>query len=190
MLCLLVAAPLAITLIVLGAAVGYAVTIRATEKFGFKSNYAILPYLPLIVIASARQEVQRVVRTESTTVIISAALDKIWPMLLNMPRVEGPNGWMFSAGVASPISIRSLGRGRQCVLTTSVMAERITASESGRRLNFQMLNTPPTMKELNPFGEVQSQHLLGCCNCEAGEFLLTPLPGNRTKIVGQDSWPR
>jgi hypothetical protein len=64
------------------------------------------------------------------------------------------------------------------------MPERVTAVERERLLRFEVLHTPPTMRELNPFGEVEAGHLNGFFECLEGEFVLEALPGGHTRVVG------
>jgi len=82
-----------------------------------------------------------------------------------------------------------LGARRSCHLSTGEMPEVITRYEPGRCLEFRVLSTPPTMKELNPFHAVEARHLVGYYECLRGRFTLTRLPDGSTELTGT-SWYR
>ncbi|MBC8066272.1 MAG: hypothetical protein H7Y17_15685 [Chlorobia bacterium] len=64
------------------------------------------------------------------------------------------------------------------------MRETISELVAGKRLVFKMHNTPPSMKEWNPFGEVHAPHLDGYYESLEGSFDLIPLPGGKTLLRG------
>src|SRR5213079_1054917 len=48
---------------------------------------------------------------------------------------------------------------------------------------------PAPLNEVSPYGNIQPPHLHGYFVSEAGQFLLTPLPGGRTRLEGT-TWYR
>lgn len=83
--------------------------------------------------------------------------------------------------------MRTLNR-RLCRLSTGDMPEVIEEVRANRYLRFRVLKTPASMRELNPFGEVNSPHLHGYYTSKKGEFRLTPLPGGRTLLEGSSRY--
>lgn len=129
-------------------------------------------------------------REMRTTVIVDAPPAKVWPFLHHLD-VSTSDDWLFKAGVAHPVRIRTeavrVGAFRTCILSTGDMPETITAVEPNERLAFHVLATPDSMKELNPFGEVKAAHLKGYFESLDGSFTLEPLSDGRTKLTG---WSR
>ncbi|MCE9559804.1 MAG: hypothetical protein K8R88_12740, partial [Armatimonadetes bacterium] len=153
-ICAVLAAPLVIPLHAFGYYLG-------SEIMAAKRTYMMVTLAPLLLLGmavNARQTPAAETRTETTVLDIDAGPEKIWPLLFELPSIAPPAHILFRAGVAHPAATHSAGRfvgaGRECVLTTGTMNERIVALEPGKRLKFEVLNTPPPMKELNPFGEV------------------------------------
>jgi hypothetical protein len=71
-----------------------------------------------------------------------------------------------------------------CRLSTGDMPEVIDSFEPGRRLGFKVIESPACMVETSPYGQIQTKHLKGYFECRRGQFLLVPLPGNRTRLIG------
>ena len=188
--CACMALPFALLLLLLGSYAGH----RLLELKWGKENpprlmASVLIVFPLAMVTGGTTNELSGLRQVQTRKIVSAAPDEIWPLLYNMKRLPEPEFWMFQAGVAHPVEIRTDGDRRYCVLSTGEMPERITISERNRVLEFEVLDTPPTMKELNPFFESRPAHLTGYFECVRGRFELRPLGNGRTEIVGT-SWYR
>jgi len=187
-ICVAMAVPTVLPLIFLGSYLGRRQLLYFRDRSFTKRNMAILPILPLCAVYFARQVPTPQVRTETTTIVVNAPPEKIWPYLFNLDSVNGPLWLPFSLGVAHPYKIEAqgqfVGANRVCQISTGPMPEKITAIEPNRLLRFQVLDTPPTMKELNPFFEVHAAHLTGYFHCQTGEFQLKPLSGGRTEIIG------
>ena len=67
------------------------------------------------------------------------------------------------------------------------MPERVVVWQPQKRLEFDVLKTPPAMVKSNPFVHVHAQHLEGYFQAKRGRFILTPLPNVRTRVEGT-SW--
>jgi len=137
---------------------------------------------------------------EHTTVIeVNMPPEIVWKFIPSFPPIEvPPTGWLAS-GVAYPIASEIDGAGvgatRRCIVSTGTMPEVVTAWEPGKRLEFDVLETPPSMVESNPFGQVEAPHLEGYFKAKRGRFVLIALPGGRTRIEGtswflHDLWPQ
>ena len=64
------------------------------------------------------------------------------------------------------------------------MPERVAVWQPQKRLEFDVLKTPPAMVKSNPFGYEHAQHLEGYFQAKRGRFILTPLPNGRTRVEG------
>lgn len=186
-ICLLLALPLEIPLVCLGAFIGKSV---ANSRY-FSTPYglgsiALLAPLALGIGGHARAPWnEHTVRTEQ---IVYATPDQIWPLLLKMDALPAPDWWLFRAGVAYPVAISAaadrIGAERICRLSTGPMLETIDKLEPNHKLGFRVDSTPPTMRESNPFGSIHPPHLTNTFKCLHGEITLEPLPGGRTRMVG------
>lgn len=136
---------------------------------------------------------------QTTTIEVNASPDVVWQFIPSFPAItDPPAGWLAS-GVAYPIASEIDGSGvgatRRCIVSTGTMPEVVTAWEPGKKLEFEVKETPPAMVETNPFGEVHAAHLEGYFQARYGRFMLVPLPDGRTRIEGtswfvHDLWPQ
>lgn len=187
-LCALMATPVYLLFYLPGYLLGHALL----ERRGGSVMATVLPLAAFATLGAARAEPPVTYRTETTTLDIAAPPERVWPLLFQMEGVPAPSGFLFRAGVAHPVAIRSscegIGARRECALTTGTMPERISVSQRFRRLRFDVLDTPPSMRELNPFGEVHAAHLRGSFTVRYGEFRLIPLANGGTRLVGESGY--
>lgn len=188
--CIAMAFPLTYPIITGGAFVS-----RAFLAFCRSKPRILVSSVPVLVAIGAGTALANpgfMTRTESTTMIIDAPPEKIWPYLFELGVLPAPDHWMFKTGIAytngTHAGGQSVGAWRQCLLTTGVMNETISAVEPNRYLRFKVLNTPPSMKESNPFYDIHPRHESGCFKVDWGEFRLEPLPGGRTRFTGTSSY--
>ena len=104
-----------------------------------------------------------------------------------------PDEWLLRAGIACPLRARIEGEGvgavRYCEFTTGPFVEPITAWEPPYRLAFDVAQQPASMREWSPYEVVHAPHLHGGLQSVRGEFRLTRLPGDRTRLEGT-TWYR
>jgi hypothetical protein len=65
--------------------------------------------------------------------------------------------------------------------------ESIEVWDAPHILRFRVTENPAPMREWSPYGEISPKHLHGYLMAHEGEFRLTSLPGNRTRLEGT-SW--
>lgn len=188
-ICIVMASPL----LYFGHVGGYYLSIALLNRaFPRAMQVSFVPVVAMATLYQARQITPTEVRRQTTEVEINATPDEIWPLLLNLDKIEPMGNLMFKLGVAHPIATRSkgprVGSRRECVLTTGTMPEIITESVPGCRLEFRVIETPPSMVELNPFGASNPQHLHDNYKVHRGSFSLTELPNGRTRVVGQSEY--
>ncbi len=179
LLCIGMSLPLVIPEVLLGSALG----LRLMKRNDKVLSISVLAFVPVAVWADSRFGPAPFEDVVSTSTTIAAPPEAIWPFLQDLD-LAAPRELLFRVGVAHPTATRTHGQDRECILSTGIMRERIEVFETGRRLKFRVLNTPPTMKELNPFGPVHARHLVGFYECQTGEFRLTPQADGTTLVEG------
>lgn len=136
---------------------------------------------------------------QTTSIEINATPDVVWRFIPAFPPIQSPAKGMLGFGLAYPVSAEMDGTGvgakRRCVLSTDAMPEIITVWEPGQRLEFEVLATPAAMLETNLFGKTEAAHTNGYFTAKHGRFVLTALPGGRTRVEGtswfqHDLWPQ
>jgi hypothetical protein len=73
---------------------------------------------------------------------------------------------------------------RYCTFSTGSFVEPITRWEPGRRLSFDVTDSPAPMRELSPYRGVSPPHLDGYLRSKRGEFRLVDLGDGRTRLEG------
>ncbi len=184
---IVMAGVLSLPLAFLGAALAYAVQRHRVAPLG---TAAMAIFAPLAIFIGPHGPAHDI-DTATTSIVINAAPEVVWPHVQAFGEIEPPDNILFRSGVAYPVATRIEGQGigalRQCILSTGTMTERVTDWEPARRLTFDVLTTPVAMKELSPWPNLDLPHLHGFYISRRGEFRLTPLPGGRTLVEGQ-SW--
>ena len=89
------------------------------------------------------------------------------------------------------MTIRGEGGGaeRQCVFSTGSFVEPIEVWDEPRLLKFSVTANPPPMEEWTPYRAVHPPHLDNFLVSNGGQFLLSALPGGRTRLEGT-TWYR
>ncbi|MBI1333318.1 MAG: hypothetical protein GC165_10615 [Armatimonadetes bacterium] len=184
--CMLMAFPIAYPCMALGARLGCYVQ----SQFGKNKPMmvSIVPMLPIIAVSTCFHREPVVHQSESTELVIKAPKEAIWPYLFNLKTLEAPKSLVLRTGVAYPTEVCSeantVGAKRECVLSTGTMTEIVTEVEPFKRLRFDVVETPPPLKETNPFGQVHAPHEHGYFDVEWGEFQLIDLGNGRTRLIG------
>jgi hypothetical protein len=187
LICLAMAAPIAIPFGLLGGYVAW--LLQPHRAITLMTSCLLLLVPPGIVFGhhGPREHTFHV----STSIVVNASPDVVWRYVTAFPAIaEVPDG-IFRAGVAYPIQTEidgsGLGTGRRCILSTGTLEERVTAWEPPNLLRFAVNSTPPAMRELSPWPDIDPPHLHGFYVSHQGEFRLTELSGHRTLVVGT-SW--
>lgn len=179
--CLLMAAPLYVGGLLAGVAIGNGIC----SKLGSKASLSLatVPVVLVSGVAVAPAPISREVRV--TEIVIDAPPERVWPHVVELSNVRPSGYWLFRMGVAHPLATKTWPEGRrECRLSTGVMPEVVTERIENRRLAFRVLETPPSMVELNPFGKVEAPHLRGNFVSETGCFDLVPLRSGKTLLRG------
>jgi hypothetical protein len=192
LICMLLALPLALPLVVLGAWMGYAALHRADFVDPTHTGVFLILALAGALWAEGRQRWVAPIFTVSDSVTISVPSDAVWSSLIGMGPLGQPKDLLFRMGVACPqrVDIYGTGEGamRVCTLSTGQLHERITAWEPGRLLRWDSISTPPPLKELNPFVDTDPPHLHGFYRSVGGQFELQSLGPERTQVTRSSSY--
>ena len=185
-LCIVMTFPLLLPL----GATGGAILFWLTHSKRASAAIMLLP-IPLATSLGLDATAKAPLYEVTTSIEINAPAERVWQNVVAFPALASPGEWYFRAGLAYPTRTRIVGEGlgakRYCDLSTGSAVETVTRWEPGRALEFDVLETPAAMEELSPYGHIEPKHLHGYFVSKHGRFLLTALPGGRTRVEGT-SW--
>ncbi len=188
-ICVLMAAPFALGLAALGGMLGYSIQ---KHHWGPQQRPAMLSVVLLLVPASFGIEHAAVLQPPAflvrTAIEVNAPPEKVWNQVVAFAEIPPPKELLFRAGIAYPIRAEITGHGvgavRHCIFSTGPFAEPIEVWDEPRLLKFGVTANPAPLNELSPYGNIQPPHLHGYFVSKQGQFLLTALPGGRTRLEG------
>lgn len=197
-ICLLMAAPLAFVPAIMGGLLGHAV--QAARWHPVSPHLHCLPILALPVMFAAERlaEGPAPLLKVTTAIEVNAEPRRVWQHVVSFSQLPPPTEALFALGIAYPIraEIRGTGVGavRHCVFSTGPFVEPIEVWDEPRLLRFSVTENPAPMQEWTPYRAVHPPHLDGFLVSRQGQFLLTPLPGGRTRLEGttwyhHNLWP-
>lgn len=188
-ICILMASPIALLLAFFGAAVGHA--IQRAPRGPSERVHGIFPLLaifPVVLGAESAVAPEPDLFEVATVIEIDAPPERVWPFVVAFAELPPPTETFFRAGVAYPIRAEIFGEGpgaiRHCMFSTGAFVEPIEVWDAPRRLKFGVTSQPPAMNELSPWPGIQPAHVNDFLVTRAGQFLLEPLPGGRTRLTG------
>lgn len=198
-ICIMMAAPLALGLAVLGGCLGHVIQ---RVHWGRRQAPAMLSLAVLLTPGFYGLEhftrPQPGVFEVKSAVEINAPAERVWQEVIAFAEIPPPKEAIFQAGLAYPIRAEIAGRGpgavRHCVFSTGPFIEPITVWDEPRLLRFSVSANPAPMNELSPYGRIEPKHLRGYFESQQGQFLLSALPGGRTRVEGttwysHSMWP-
>ncbi len=193
-ICVLMAAPLALLLAIIGGYFGYLIQRGHWLNRGTPAMLGILlvfvPGMEWLEHAAAPAPPVFGVRT---AIEIHAQPERVWKQVVAFAEIPPPRELLFRAGIAYPIRSEIQGRGvgaeRHCVFSTGAFIEPIEVWDEPRRLKFSVTSNPAPMQEWTPYHHVEPPHLHGFLVSNGGQFLLTPLRNGGTQLEGM-TWYR
>jgi len=181
--CLLMVAPLGLVIALMGGIVG-----RELARWGespTRGAIALVLLGPSGVLLEGEPP-PPVLREVESAVVVDAPPEVVWRHVVTFSPIPAPESLLFRLGLAYPTHAEIEGEGvgavRYCHFSTGAFVEPITVWEPGRRLAFDVVESPRPLDELS-FRDVAPPHLDGYLVPRAGEFRLVDL-GGRTRLEG------
>lgn len=198
LICLVMAAPLAIILALFGGFTGYIILRRDAPAIDTPRVYTthafalVLLALPALMLLEHSLRLEAPLRAVRTSIVINATPEQIWPNLVAFTELPPPGERLFQTGIAYPVRAEIVGHGvgavRHCVFSTGAFVEPIEVWDEPRRLKFGVTAQPPIMDEMSPYPHLTPPHLNNYLHSRQGQFLLTPLPGGRQTLLEGTTW--
>ncbi len=151
-LCIVMAAPLAIPVAWVGALLG-----QSIARLGRRPARHTLSGFALLPIVFATEHAFPPMTTFETyqTIGVNAPPAMVWNAIVKMDTIDEPLALPFRLGVAYPLRGEVLGKGvgatRRGEFSTGIAIERVTEWIFGQRLAFVVENDVPAMQEINPY---------------------------------------
>jgi uncharacterized membrane protein YhaH (DUF805 family) len=198
-ICLAMGAPLASVLALLGGSLGFVIQ---AAHWGRRQAPAMLSMV--VLLTPGLYGVEHFTRPQpgvfevKSAIEINAPPERVWEKVVTFTEIPPPKETLFRAGLAYPIRAEITGHGagavRHCVFSTGPFIEPIIVWDQPHLLRFAVTENPAPMNELTPYGHIEPKHLHGYFESHQGQFLLTELPGGRTRVEGttwysHSMWP-
>jgi hypothetical protein len=199
LICILMAAPIAMVLALLGGSLGFAIQ---AAHWGRRNAPAM--FSMVVLLTPGFYGIEHFMRPQpgvfevKSSIEIDAPPQKVWDKVVAFTEIPPPKESLFRAGIAFPIRAEITGHGpgavRHCVFSTGPFVEPITVWDEPRLLRFTVTANPAPLNELTPYGHIEPRHLHGYFESHQGQFRLTELPGGGTWVEGttwysHSMWP-
>ena len=194
LICILMAAPIALGLAWLGGSLGYYIQ---GNYWGAKRSAVLLSLVVLTIPGSFGVEHAAALKAPDyvvrTSIDIRAEPERVWQQVVAFGQIPPPTEMLFRAGIAYPIRAEITGKGvgalRRCIFSTGPFLEPIEVCDEPRLLKFGVIANPAPLNELTAYGHIEPRHLHGYFVSEQGQFMLTALPNGGTRLEGT-TWYR
>lgn len=190
-ICIVMAAPLAWIVTVIGAVAGYHISERVSPSNSATVSVLVVVAIPLLGWWESLNLEQPAPHAVTTSIIINQPREKIWPNIISFPELTSPSEWVFKTGIAYPIRAYIDGQGvgavRHCEFTTGSFVEPIEIWNAPHLLKFSVRSQPAIMDEASPFAPIHPAHIENYLVSSGGQFLLTDL-GNATTRIEATTW--
>jgi uncharacterized membrane protein YhaH (DUF805 family) len=193
LLCLAMSLPLVLLGSIMGAAIGCLVE-RSKRGGGLAPTATAVAILPIaLILESLGSPLPPEFSPVESSIVVNAPAEIVWRNVIAFPPLPAPSEWIFRAGVAAPIEASIDGEGagavRRCNFTTGSFVEPIEIWDPPRELTFSVASSPDPMREWTLWDGPRQPHLDGYLQSVRGQFVLQPLPGGRTRLIGR-TWYR
>jgi len=181
-MCIFMAAPLAIPVVLLGGAIGRGVALARHNRRNPLVSVAVLPIL-FMTEAAMPPEVPIATQYE---IDIGASPEAVWRALTSPDPIAVEPGLPALAGLAYPLSgeleTAGVGAKRVGAFSTGTAIEHVTAWEPNKTLAFRVESQPPAMEEMSPYRRVHAPHVEGYFLTGETRFELAPISERRTRL--------
>ena len=187
-ICLLMAAPIAVVLALLGGFVGCIIVHNRTVPLSPVAMVLVLASVPFIMGMEKQTDDLPPLLSVTTSVLIDAPPELVWPNVVSFTTIPEQRDWVLHTGVAYPIRARIDGHGvgavRHCIFSTGEFVEPIEVWDENHLLRSSVAHQPEPMEELSPYPRLKTPHLRGYLRSREGELRLTAQPGGKTLLEG------
>lgn len=184
LICLFMAAPIALPVAMLGGAMGYALRHKGVAQ-------SLVMFLLLAGLTPFGATTERALHLPAeifavtTSIDLPASPERVWHTVLQPAKLAPPDHALFRAGVAYPLASHIEGAGpsatRYCDFSTGKLVEPVLVWDDLRRLRFRVASNPLPMQEWTPYA-LHPPHLDGFLVSRQGEFRLEPLANGGTRL--------
>ena len=188
LICILMAAPLAMVAALVGGMLGRAIALYSRRPA--RQGLSVVALLPVIFALETSLPTAVPFDTLSR-VQIGAPPPAVWKVLVRTDLSEEPVALPFRLRLAYPVRGEVLGEGigsiRLGVFSTGVALERVTEWIPNRKLSFILLNEVPAMRELSPYAKVHAPHVVGYFRTTNTSFELLDRDDGNTEVIERTS---
>lgn len=187
LICVLMAAPIAAVLVLLGSLLGY--HFANWHRQSQLQIFLGVLLLPIWMTTEALLPSQALTVFPVTTVVeVDAPIATVWEQVIHFPEIQEPPTGILAMGLAYPMRARLQGEGvgavRYCEFSTGAFVEPITVWNPPTVLGFSVTEQPDPMIELSPYKNVKAPHLKTSFQSVRGEFRLSSITDQRTLLEG------
>lgn len=184
-ICLVMAAPIALPVAWLGGTVGYC--LRHKPAVQTPAMFLLFAGLtPFGATAERALHLPAEVFPVTTSIDLPASPERVWQTVLQPANLAAPEQPLFRAGVAYPLASHIEGAGptatRYCDFSTGKLVEPVLVWDDLHRLRFRVASNPLPMQEWTPYARLHPPHLDGFLVSRQGEFRLESLPNGATRL--------
>lgn len=187
LICIAMAAPIAIIMTFIGTLFGLLFTGGEARNV---VGIMLLLFFSIPLTSFLEKEVDLPQYSVSTTVIVNAPIEQVWKNVIEFPTMAEPSEFIFKAGVSYPIdaNIEGIGKDaiRYCNFNTGSFVEPITLWAEPELLKFDVREQPVPMVEYSLWS-IDAPHLHDYFVSTQGEFKLSQLE-NGTVLLQGTTW--
>ncbi|MEQ1858759.1 MAG: hypothetical protein ABMA13_02360 [Chthoniobacteraceae bacterium] len=188
-ICLVMAAPLALVLASLGAMLAYGLQRALWQDASSDRVFCVaLLCAPVLALIEHHDPPSVPLLRVTTPIEIAAPPEIVWRHVVSFADLPPPTEFMFRHGIAYPVRARIEGRGvgaiRYCEFSTGAFVEPIEVWDEPRLLKFSVSENPAPMEEWTPFRSVEPPHLHGYFCSQRGQFRLVVRADGGTTLEG------
>jgi hypothetical protein len=194
LICILMAAPLALVLAGFGGAIAHGIlrTVWWKQDSDKLICVAILA-IPSLIGTERLSAPEAPLLCVRTAVDVNAPVQTVWRHVVSFTELPPARGWLFHVGIAYPIRAEIQGHGvgavRKCEFSTGPFIEPIEVWDEPRLLKFSVTDNPAPLEEWTPYQHIEPPHLKGFLVSQEGQFLLTKNKDGTTHLEGT-TWYR